>query len=85
MSDSESERELLAAVRGEVESWAPDRGADWKDLMRRADHAWRRPILLVSTAGAAGLAVLLAAALAVVALTPAVPGLEVVRDHLVSR
>jgi hypothetical protein len=72
------------ALRGEVGAWAPHRGPDVHDLMVRAERrAWRAPVALASTIGAATLAVLLLLSVAMVLLGPALPGGETVKAHLV--
>jgi hypothetical protein len=75
--------QLAAVVRAEVGGWKPDRGPDVADLMRRADHAWRRPVALASSIGATVLAVLLLMAMLMVVLAPPIPGGETIRAHLV--
>ena len=77
--------ELTAAVRAEVGAWKPHRGPDVADMMRRADHSWRRPVALASSVGATVLAVLLLIATLMVVLAPPVPGGEMIRAHLVAR
>jgi hypothetical protein len=51
----------------------------------RADYSWRRPIALASSLGAAALAFILLLAVLTVALAPAIPGGEVIKQHLVGR
>jgi hypothetical protein len=76
--------EFERALRGEVGGWAPHRGPDVHDLMVRAERrAWRAPVALASSIGAAALAVLLLLSVAMVVLGPALPGGETVKAHLV--
>jgi hypothetical protein len=74
-----------SALRSEVAAWEPPHGPDLADLVLRADHSWRRPIALASSLGAAALAFILLLAVLTVALAPAIPGGEVIKQHLVGR
>jgi hypothetical protein len=76
---------LTATMRSELAAWDPPRGPDLADLVRRADHSWRRPVALVSSVGATALAVILLLSVLMLALAPAIPGGEVIRQHLVAR
>ena len=76
--------DLELALRGEVGRWTPHRGPDVLDLMVRAERrAWRAPVALASTIGAASVAMLLVLSFAMVLLGSALPGGDVVRAHLV--
>jgi hypothetical protein len=72
-------------MRAEVASWEPPRGPDLADLVTRANHSWRRPVALASSVGATALAVILLLSVILVALAPAIPGGDVIRQHLVAR
>lgn len=72
-------------VRNEVGAWRSQRGPDFRDLMRRADRSWQRPIMMLSTAGAAALALVLLAAVMLVITAPAMPAAETIREHLLAR
>jgi hypothetical protein len=74
-----------SALRSEVAAWEPPHGPDLADLVLRADHSWRRPIALASSLGAAALALILLLSVLMVALAPAIPGGEVIKQHLVAR
>jgi hypothetical protein len=78
--DGELKSELHRAFHG----WSPSRGPDLRDLMERADRSWTRPIMVLSTAGAAALALLLVAAVAVVLSAPHIPAMETIREHLLA-
>jgi hypothetical protein len=71
-------------LREELAGWRPRRGPDLQDLMRRVEsrEPWRAPVALASSFAAAALGVLFLASLFLVVLAPAIPGGEVVRDHL---
>ena len=73
------------AMRAEVAGWEPPRGPDISDLFSRADHSWRRPVLFASSLGATALALVLLLSVLMVALAPAIPGGDVIRQHLVAR
>jgi len=83
--DETSDPVFTAAMRSEVAAWEPLGGPDLADLVRRADHSWRRPVALVSSVGATALALILLLSVLMVALAPAIPGGEVIRQHLVAR
>jgi hypothetical protein len=85
VGQEETDSVLVGTVRTEVAGWQPRRGPDLADLMRRADHSWRRPVALASSVGAAGLALLLLLSMVMVVLAPAIPGGEVIKQHLVAR
>jgi hypothetical protein len=72
-------------MRHEVAEWDPPRGPDLADLISRANHSWRRPVAVVSSVGAMALAVILLLSVIMVALAPAIPGGDVIREHLVAR
>ena len=84
MSEETPDPKFSAAMRSEVASWEPPRGPDLADLVSRANHSWRRPVALVSSVGATALAVLLLLSVLVVTLAPAIPGGDVIRQHLVA-
>jgi hypothetical protein len=85
VGQEETDSVLVGTVRTEVAAWQPRRGPDLADLMRRADHSWRRPVAFASSVGAAGLALLLLLSMVMVVLAPAIPGGEVIKQHLVAR
>jgi hypothetical protein len=85
VGQEETDSVLVGTVRTEVAGWQPRRGPDLADLMRRADHSWRRPVAFASSVGAAGLALLLLLSMVMVVLAPAIPGGEVIKQHLVAR
>ena len=58
--DSPSEAAVARIVREGVESWRPQRGADWQDLMLRLG-AGPAPLVLYTVASAALVVILLAA------------------------
>jgi hypothetical protein len=85
VGQEENDPVLAGTMRTEVAAWQPHRGPDLADLMQRADHSWRRPVAFASSVGAAALAVLLLLSMLMVVLAPAIPGGEVIKEHLVAR
>jgi len=71
-------------MRTEVSGWEPPHGPDISELVRRADHSWRRPVLFASSLGATALAVVLLLSVLMVALAPAIPGGESIRQQLLA-
>ena len=85
MGEHTDDHETMAGfLRTEFRSWQPRRGPDLVEVSRRADRSWQRPIVLLSTAGATALAVILLAALVVVAMAPPLPAAAMIRDHLLA-
>lgn len=76
--------DMEATLRREVGAWRSRRGPDLHDLMTRADRSWQRPIMVLSTAGAAALALVLLAAVMLVITAPALPAAETIRAHLLA-
>ncbi len=74
--------DVLAALRSEVEGWAPRRVPNLIDLAGRAEHHWLRPVVLASRLGATALAVVLVLAAAVVLTHPPFPGSEQLVERL---
>lgn len=85
MGKEETDPVLTGTMKTEVGTWQPRRGPDLADLMRRADHSWSRPVAFASSVGAAALALLLLLSMVMVVLAPAIPGGEVIKEHLVAR
>jgi hypothetical protein len=83
-SVEDDERLVGPALRTEIRGWRSRRGPDLHDLMRRADHSWRHPILVFSGAGVAALALLLVAAIMFVAMAPPGPAAEIIRERLLA-
>ena len=85
MTEETDDLGLATALRSEFGAWAPQRGPDVAELMRRAEAGWRRPVALASSVGAVALALLLMLSVVMVLLAPAIPGGEEIRAHLVAR
>jgi hypothetical protein len=81
--DREADK-LRDTVHGEVASWNPRRRPDMHDVMQRADASWKRPVIVLSTAGATGLALVLMVAVALIMIAPAFPVAETIRAHLLA-
>ena len=69
------------AVRSAMEAWRPRRGADWAELMARAEGA-RVERVVLAAAGVALVAAGVVAAAVAAAAHALPPGLEAVRDRL---
>lgn len=80
----DDERIVGPALRTEIRGWRSRQGPDLHDLMRRADHSWRRPIMVFSGAGVAALALLLLVAIMFVAMAPPGPAAEIIRERLLA-
>jgi hypothetical protein len=81
--DREADK-LRDSVHAEVAGWHPRRRPDMHDLMQRADTSWKRPVIVLSTAGATGLALVLVFAVALIMVAPAFPVAETIRAHLLA-
>jgi hypothetical protein len=78
-----TDRDVVSALKVEVDTWRPGRVPDLVELTDRLADSWRRPVAIASGLGAAGLAVLLLVSLFVVALATANVGWAgSVKDHL---
>ena len=75
---------MESTVRDEIGRWRSQRGPDFRDLMTRADRSWQRPIMVLSTAGAAALALVLLAAVMLVITAPPLAAAESIRAHLLA-
>jgi hypothetical protein len=80
-----SDQDMITALRVEVEGWGPRQVPHLVDLDRPPDDLWRRSVARASAMGAAALATLLLASLLMLALAPAIPGGDVIREHLMGR
>jgi hypothetical protein len=81
--DGEADK-LRDRVHAEFAGWTPRRGPDMHDVLQRADHSWKRPVIVLSTAGATGLALVLMVAVALIMIAPAFPVAETIRSHLLA-
>jgi hypothetical protein len=75
---------MESALRDEIGRWHSHRGPDLRDLMHRADRSWQRPVMILSTAGAAALALVLLAAVMLVITAPPLAAAESIRAHLLA-
>jgi hypothetical protein len=82
VNEERPDHALAAAMRNEVAGWEPPHGPDISDLVSRADRSWRRPVLFASSLGATALALVLLLSVLMLALAPAIPGGEAIRQHL---
>ena len=85
VDEESSDHRFATAMRAELTAWEPPRGPDMSDLVDRADHSWRRPVIFASSLGATALALVLLLSVLMVMLAPAIPGGDVIRQHLVAR
>lgn len=85
MDGKSSDQDVITALRAEVGEWRPRHVPHLVDLDRPADDLWRRSVARASAMAAAALAVLLLASLLMLALAPAIPGGDVIREHLMGR
>ena len=85
MDGKTSDDDVRSALRAEVGGWGPRRVPSLVELDRPVEDLWRRSVARASAMGAAALAMLLLASLLMVALSPAIPGGDVIREHLMGR
>jgi hypothetical protein len=78
-----SEHDLVELLRAEVGAWRPREIPNLVDVVRGTGGHWRRPVALASVLGAAVLAVVLVVSVLLLAVSPAIPGGETIRAHLV--
>lgn len=84
MAHQHPDHHVRTALRSELEGWRARRGPDLCDLLHRAERAWTRPVFRASLAGTAGVALLLAVCVGAIALGPALPQGDVIRQHLLA-
>jgi hypothetical protein len=84
VDERRSERDPIELLRAEVDTWRPQGVPDLIRVMGRAEGHWRRPVALASALGAAVLAVVLLVSVILLAVSPAIPGGETIRSHLIA-
>ncbi|HLH70353.1 MAG TPA: hypothetical protein VKY90_15390 [Candidatus Dormibacteraeota bacterium] len=83
MDEQPSERDLIELLRAEVGAWRPRDVPTLVEVVGRAEGHWRRPVALASVLGAAVLAIALVVSVLLLAVSPAIPGGETIRAHLI--
>lgn len=82
--DLQRDHDLDDLVRNEVAGWAPRGAPDMRDVLRRADHGWQRPVLAYSGAAAGMLALILVASLVIVLLGAHMSVTDGIRERLLA-
>ncbi len=85
MDGKTSDDDVIVAIRAEVAEWGPRRVPSLVELDRPDEDLWRRSVARAAAMGAAALAMLLLASLLMVAVSPAIPGGDAIREHLMGR
>lgn len=74
MERQPGDSEVVAALREEVDRWAPRRVPNLVDVTAPHEHHWQRPVLLASRLGATALAIVLLLSALLVVAHPGFPG-----------